>query len=318
LTEMPPHISGASAGAGRSDPLWLGFASPFWYRPLPGDRARPSSQTACRYWDMYVRQGRLRARIGRVVAGIAAMFLLWWMLFLVFGQQKPPTRGTLSLDAYEWITFILTFATLFLVFFVADTTLLCWRMIKALREKTVVWGPGAVRKYSDRLGLDGGYGHRLRHQHCCLEDDWIDLLFISKRTKCITNLLYYPFLVIALILVSRSRLFANYIPNIPDLVTMGLGVVIVIACAVALRWSAEASRDKARRKLNDEIAAARSLQDGGPLASQLELLLRRVEELRDGAFSPFSQQPVVRAMLLPLGSIGGTALLEYLMLPGFA
>lgn len=318
LTETPQHMSGAIAGAGRGDPLWLGFASPFWYRPPAGDGARPSSQTACRYWDMYVRQGRLRARIGRVVAGIVAMFLLWWMLFLVFGQQNPPTRGTLSLDAYEWITFILTFATLFLVFFVADTTLLCWRLIKTLREKTVVWGPGAVRKYSDRLGFDGGYGHRLRHEHCCLEDDWIDLLFISKRTKCITNLLYYPFLIIALILVSRSRLFANYIPNVPDLVTMGLGVVIVIACAVALRWSAEASRDKARRKLIDEIAAARSLPDGGPLASQLELLLRRVEELHEGAFSPFSQQPVVRAMLLPLGSIGGTALLEYLMLPGFA
>jgi len=47
-------------------------------------------------------------------------------------------------------------------------------------------------------------------------------------------------------------------------------------------------------------------------------MLRRVEELRDGAFSPFSQQPLVRAMLLPLGSFGGTALLEYLILPSFS
>jgi hypothetical protein len=50
----------------------------------------------------------------------------------------------------------------------------------------------------------------------------------------------------------------------------------------------------------------------------LEILLRRVEELREGAFSPFSQQPMVRAMLLPLGSLGGTALLDYLLLPGFS
>ena len=40
--------------------------------------------------------------------------------------------------------------------------------------------------------------------------------------------------------------------------------------------------------------------------------MRRIEELREGAFSPFSQQPVVRAMLLPLGGFGGTALLSYL------
>ena len=80
---------------------------------------------------------------------------------------------------------------------------------------------------------------------------------------------------------------------------------------------AEAARETARRRLRDQITEARSLQDGGQLAGQLELLLRRVEELREGAFSPYSQQPVVRAMLLPLGSLGGTALLEYLLVPGF-
>jgi hypothetical protein len=86
---------------------------------------------------------------------------------------------------------------------------------------------------------------------------------------------------------------------------------------VALRWSAEASRAKARRRINGRLTAARKLKDDG-LADQLEMLLRRVDELRDGAFSPFSQQPVVRAMLLPLGSLGGTALLEYLLLPGLS
>ena len=45
--------------------------------------------------------------------------------------------------------------------------------------------------------------------------------------------------------------------------------------------------------------------------------MRRIEELREGALSPFSQQPVVRAMLLPLGGFGGTALLNYLLVPGF-
>jgi hypothetical protein len=81
---------------------------------------------------------------------------------------------------------------------------------------------------------------------------------------------------------------------------------------VALNWSAEASRAKARQRLSDEIVKARDSKDEGRLASQLETMLRRVEELRDGAFSPFSQQPVVRAILLPLGSFGGTQLLEYL------
>ncbi|MGZ3324441.1 MAG: hypothetical protein ACXU9C_26180, partial [Xanthobacteraceae bacterium] len=159
-------------------------------------------------------------------------------------------------------------------------------------------------------------GDRPGREHRCL-DDWLALIFLSKRTKCITALLYWPFLIIALIVVSRSRLFANYNPSIPDLVTMGAGVLIVTASAILLRRSAEAARETARRKLRDQIAEARSLPDGGQFASQLELLLRRVEDLREGAFSPYSQQPVVRAMLLPLGSLGGTALLEYLLVPGF-
>jgi hypothetical protein len=124
-------------------------------------------------------------------------------------------------------------------------------------------------------------------------------------------------LIIALIVVSRSRLFANFGLSIPDLVTMGIGVLVVVACAVALRLSAEDSRKKARQRLNDQIAAAKNLDDGGLLAGQLEMVLRRIEEMRDGALSPPSQQPLVRAMLLPLGSIGGTTFLEYLLMPGF-
>ena len=56
---------------------------------------------------------------------------------------------------------------------------------------------------------------------------------------------------------------------------------------------------------------------GGNLPANWNCSCARVEDLREGAFSPYSQQPVVRAMLLPLGSLGGTALLEYLLVPGF-
>jgi hypothetical protein len=34
--------------------------------------------------------------------------------------------------------------------------------------------------------------------------------------------------------------------------------------------------------------------------------------------TPFSQQPLLRAILLPLGTFGGTALAEYLLLPGLS
>ncbi len=187
-----------------------------------------------------------------------------------------------------------------MIFFVADTTLLSWRIVKAFREEPAVWPPETLQKYRARLQVPDD-----------ILGDWLDLIFISKRTKCITTMIYYPFIIIALMVVSRSPLFANFAPSIPNLIATAVAVVIVVACAVALRWSAEASREKARRQLNDRIVLARASPNEEQLASQLETMLRRVEELRDGAFTPFTQQPVIRAILLPLGTYGGTALLQY-------
>jgi hypothetical protein len=260
-----------------------------------------------RFWRIYIYQGYRRARFYRAFAGMVAIGLVWQFLTNTFGNPSIPARGGMSLVAYIIVTMALVLATWFLIFSVADTTPLTWRVVKAFRTGTGVWPEKTLRQFSDRLGLPAD-----------VVDDWIDLVFVSKRTKCITTFIYYPFRIIALLVVSRSRLFANCGVSVHDIITMAIGILIVSGCAVALRLSAEAFRAKARRRLNDRIMEARKSADGEPLADQLELMLRRVEELRDGAFSPFSQQPVVRAMLLPLGSFGGTALLEYLLLRGFS
>jgi hypothetical protein len=294
----------------RKSPPWIRFTSQFWFR-LPDDDAVHQAgehlpQEIFRFWRMYIHQGHWVARSFRVLAATLAMVLLGLLLFFVFGAPPIPARGAASWWAYVVVTAALVFATLFLIAFVADSTLLTWRVVKALREETSIWPAQTVREVGARLGLPPE-----------ALDDWIDLLFVSKRTKCHTVLIYFPFLIIALLIVSYSRLFANYGVIIPDIVTIGVAVLVVAACAVALRSSAEASRAKARRRISDALIVARKAKDGR-LADQLELLLARIEELREGAFTPMSQQPVVRAMLLPIGSFGGTALLEYLLLPGLS
>jgi hypothetical protein len=299
----------------RQSSLWVRFVSEFWYRlPAPDDYATGNNggvitQSVFRFWRTYIYQGRPAARLFRVGAAMLAMLALWGLLVSVLGHAAPPTRGNVSFYAYQAITFVLVFATLALVLSVADATLLSWRIVKSFRAETTIWPRKTLEQYRERLALSEPFPQLVL-------DDWLDLLFISKRTRCITTQIYFPFLIIALLVLSRSPLFANYAPSKPDLITTGLGLLTLCACAVALRWSAEDSRAKARRRLNDEIVAARKLEDGGRLAGQLEMLLRRVEELRDGAFSPFSQQPLVRGLLLPLGSLGGTFLLEHLLLPG--
>ena len=312
LVETRRRIKAEQDNIVRNMRPWIGFTSQFWFR-LPADdesihwTGERLPQEIFRFWRMYIYQGYWVARSFRVLAGTVAMVLLWLLLSFVFGIPPVPARGVVSLGAYISVTFLLGIATLFLISFVADTTLLTWRVVKALRTETTIWPAETLQEISDQLGLPQS-----------VLDDWLDLLFVSKRTKCIATLIYFPFLIIALLIVSRSRIFANYGANFPDLITIGVAALIITACALSLRWSAEASRAKARRRLRNALIVARKAKDGGRFASQLELLLARVEELRDGAFSPLSQQPLVRAMLLPLGSFGGTALLEYFLLPGLS
>jgi hypothetical protein len=204
------------------------------------------------------------------------------------------------------VTFLLVAAILFLIFFVADTTFLSWRAIRELRENNGIWPEQTLNDFSGRLGIPKED-----------LDDWIDLTFIAKRTTSITWLIYVPFLIIALLVFSRSQLFANFGPSsIPDLITMTIGVLIVVGCVVALRRAAEDSRARALHRLHEKIILAKRTANGTRRADQLSALAQRIEDLRDGAFSPFSQQPLIRAMLLPLGSFGGVALLEYFLLPG--
>jgi hypothetical protein len=312
LVETRKQVAAEQDHIFRKIPPWIRFSSRFWYRlsvehesvQWAGERM---PQDVFRFWRMYIYQGYWVARIYRVLVATLAMVLIWLNMWYVFGTPPVPARGSVSWGMYVVVTALLDAATLFLIAFVADTTLLTWRVVKAFRAERGIWPAKTLEEFSDRLGLPASF-----------LDDWIDLVFVSKRTKCITTLIYFPFLILALLVLSRSRLFADYGPNIPDLITVSLGVLIVIGCALALRQSAEASRAKARRRLADQLILTRRAEDGGPRAAQLETLLKRVEELHEGAFSPLSQQPLVRAMLLPLGSLGGTALLEYLLLPGLS
>ena len=103
--------------------------------------------------------------------------------------------------------------------------------------------------------------------------------------------MYGPFLIIALIVVSHSPVLANYGRSIPDLVTMAVAVLIVTICGVALRLSAEATRAEARRRLTERLMIAKGESSGAQPANQLELLFRRIEELRECVQSLLAAAP---------------------------
>jgi hypothetical protein len=85
--------------------------------------------------------------------------------------------------------------------------------------------------------------------------------------------------------------------------------------AALLNYGAEIARRKAVEDMERDLLW---LQGAGPqykaLADQFPRIIQQVRDLREGAFAPFFEQPLVRAILVPLGGAGGIQLLETLLL----
>jgi hypothetical protein len=217
-------------------------------------------------------------------------------------------------------------AIYFLVFFVVDATAFCVSFVRGLRAHGANWPASTLAKFERELQIPRAY-----------LDNWIDLEFIAWRTQCVTRLIYFPFIVLSLFLVSRSAAFDDWYMPTTGIVLAVLGAGVALACAVALRYAAEASRRFAMERLRDEItrvsgetvsaaqkkpvAASVAGDPPGhvpppdpPKPAQLSLLLSRMDHLHEGAFAPFWQQPLLKAVLLPFATLGGTSLLDYLAL----
>ncbi|MCI0735469.1 MAG: hypothetical protein L0Y50_04245, partial [Beijerinckiaceae bacterium] len=273
-------------------------------------------------WREYTGQEGFWPRFWRALSYTAVMFLIVrFVVIPMFGNPIVPARGELAAAAYYWSTLLYGLLMLFLIFFVFDATCSCLRFVNKIRSAQSKWPAGTASYFSTRLRLQGDLVH-----------DWIDLEFVARRTRCIGSLIYYPFVLIALLIVTRSTVFASFPPNPSSLIALAISLCVVFSCAIMLCWEAKAVRDTAKRNLMTAIIAANGHRatvpaggqggvrkdsgGSGHYAAQLESLLRQVDQMTEGAFSPFSQQPLVRAMLWPLGGAGWTVLIENGMLPG--
>ena len=249
----------------------------------------------------------IRTIIATVLFGSLAVCLLF-----IWGFPSSPARGELSRNIDRIVLVCSIPCFLLLTFFVVDATLLCKRFIGTLSERHTDW-PDHTRAYYG--AILGGTKQTNPNQPLKVEeayDDWIDVRLIAARTEVVGKLVYYPLFVLLLLLVARSTLFDRWDWPLSLIMIFAMCFVIVIACAIVLRREAERARNRALRKLERRVLVARG---GGvqsaSLASQLDLMYKNMQDMREGAFASFTQQPVVKALTLFL-SASGLVVLEYL------
>lgn len=300
-------------------PWWERLLCMFWLEFVP--RSAPQTlpgfgmpAVALDFWKRHIVQNRLSARLVRTTVFVALMLGLSWLLMQALGEDLfVPQRGELSRQVHRALLVPAVVAMYYLEFFVVDATTLCVGFVTGLRQQAANWPTSTKEAFQRRLGIPSEF-----------LDSWIDLRFIALRTRCVTRLIYFPFIVLSLLLLSRSAAFDDWFMPTSTIVLAAAGAAIAVGCALALRLGAEASRRSALDQIRDalmrahagraDLVSSTSPAADEPTVEQLKLLQARVEGLQEGAFAPFWQQPLLKAVLLPFATLGGSTLLDYMAL----
>lgn len=251
----------------------------------------------------YILSDRWTRSVPRILPALTLYFALASIIMVVLSHPPHvPYRGELSKYADQIILIMAVSSLVGLVLIVTDVTRSFKQFINHLIERGSDWPKKTLARYATRREMKNP------------EDlnEWLTIRFIAERSQIIGGFIYYPFIVLFLMIVSRSTIFDRYDFPIGLLIVIGINFTVVTSCAVMLRICAERARRTGLDALNTRLLSAIG-ETSESRANQIRVLIDNIKNTREGAFSPIPEQPVVGALLLPFGGIGGLMILEYMV-----
>ena len=283
----------------------------------PRDRDEPRTLSVQSFWNDYAAATSPGCCIRRAILWTAVFSGLAVIIMYFWGYPGAPVRGPVARSFNFVLMFSVFLGYLLVLFFVADLTRLSDRFCDTVSDPDVErsWPPELIEEYSRDLIAVGGpantaAGRQARETKARLRervvDAWLVARIVAERTSAITPLIYFPFLLLALIVMSRWHVFDNW--DMP----IGLLVVYLASLGVACfsAWSLQRTGARVRTRCIVQLERCLLARKGDseewrPTVEQIEQLIKRVRKLKQGAFVPFVEQPLVRAVLLPFAGAGG-------------
>jgi hypothetical protein len=328
-----------------SKPWWRGLAKEVTVRHWKCEEGH--RVIATKLWTRYRRSGEQRARFWRITPLILCYVGAGVLLMMLLGWPSVPARGAW---ARYWDIFFVVCSiagSLFLTFYVADVTLLNRRLIHYLTKGVTLWPEEAFANLRGRwrlreqvvaeLGPQDAFDNLRRDLRAIaaavaakfklrsitaesteeippteLLVDYLDIDLIARRTKIVGGFIYYPLIVISLLIISRSGIFDHWTWPLPLLILLGFNAGYAVFSAVYLRRTAERARQSALQRLNDRLMAYTAAGHGDEKEAKTIRETANLIRAEDrGAFAAISQHPLAGALLLPSGSAGIWILLQY-------
>lgn len=318
----------------RDAKIWIGskalIAGKNVLNPL-NDQREDGGIDGSQVWRNYLGLLADGPRFVRLVLWLAVTSVVVGTIMNLAGGEPPeiPARGEGDRALFLLTVWLSVAATIILMILVSDATILTWRFIQVLRDKRTAYPADTVQRFAADLGpklsirADQVISAKPRDRkdmsrpgRNSILDPWIDANLLADHTEGISRLIFFPLILLGLLFIARLQIFDNWSANNVVIVVLVVFLFWMVGVATALNIGAEIARRRALEILRLDMLWLKgsSNPDDLALAEQFQSLIKQVEELRRGAFAPFFEQPLVRAVLVPLGGVGGLQLLEFLPL----
>ena len=270
-----------------------------------------------------------RMRFGACVTRVALatlLFLAFGIALLSLDWPNSPHRGAWAAWFNHALQFVLIGTAMALLFAALDASIVASRLLRRMLSATV--DPELLRSRRQGTTWDYPIDEPARGQ-------WVRFRLAVEIAAAVNRLIYLPFVVLLLLAPIRSKVFDAWDFSLPYAALLVISLVIAVRCALDLRKQAERLRTDVLKELEHEAERlenqarpnAPGAATGGSAgevpassaapklhATLLRRLAAEIRAVREGPFRPFSQEPVVRGLLMVLGGTGGITTAEFLFL----
>src|SRR5438874_8905542 len=241
-------------------------------------------------WHAYLCRNKFWPRFIRIGVLFTLYFLFSFIVLRLFPPPLPPARGEFAFQFDKVVIIATAIGMMILSFYVVDAIQLNSNFIRMFARVVTKWGDAVVEKSWRSPPLS--------------EEElsaYNEIFFVADRTQVVARLIWYPLVVLTLMIVARLSFFDNWTWSPGLLAIYGINACWAVGSAILLRRAAEQLRDATLSNLQLSRIRGRAIE---AKRATFDELIAEIRGLKKGAFAPLSEQPFIRAVLFPGAGLG--------------
>ncbi len=264
-------------------------------------------------WEWYLRQRSLKVVVRALFLSLLLYFIAAAIIFQTFGHPVHPIRGDYLRFVNVtilWLNLIPFYLLLFLVHYETCLAMeVVWHILRARTKRSchtvdAILQPRRAAPRAEAQEMADIDENAAAEAKAGLDS----IRLTAELTRVVGRLVVLPFVVLLLMIFSRSQVFDAWRWPLALLIVICFVLALCLYAALALRFVARRSRNQLAdvwQKLCDAVAMRRRSS-----SERVTKYVDLIKSERTGAFGPFGLDPVLQALLIPSGGLGLLTLLD--------